>query len=321
MSASTGLSQLLDCAGFAEPAAPEAAILALLRAMGLGPSSRVALPVWGSAGLAEMLVLCDYDVVPLDVDPETGRLDVSSVARAQEDFELLWMHDVNGVPPEGPRLAALARSRDALVVEEVRESLGTLLHGAKPGAHADAVMLRLPDGRAQIGSASRELALEADRNLPRFERGGHEPARARSGQPELPGNLAATLKAQRRVASLYESAWSSLRALGLPGVEPGCLPSWPRYPVRILSEGGDYPNAAWSRWLRTRKVRTVRPSMRLVHGLEADDAHVRRNYPGAVEYLRRVLYFPCEASISITEVRRTVLTVDELARKEWEDAA
>jgi hypothetical protein len=43
---------------------------------------------------------------------------------------------------------------------------------------------------------------------------------------------------------------------------------------------------------------------------------VRRRFPGAVEYLRRALSFPCDATVTLQEAERTIYTLDELARRE-----
>ncbi len=301
---------------------PETAALALLRALGVGPGARVVLPVWGSAGLAESLELGGYEVVALDVDPDTGRLDVSAVAREQSGFEALWMHDVNGLPPEASRLKALARARDAVVVEEVRESLGAHSSGDKVGSHADAVVLRGPDGRARIGSVSGETVEEASRNLPNFERSSVEAECAPDpGFEAWVKSTPARLAGQRRLASILESAWGPLDALSLPDYSAGTRGTWPRYPVRVLTGAGNYPNAAWTRWLHARQVSVARPLLRLVHGLDPDDRHVRREFPGAVEYLRRTLCFPCGASVTLQEAERTVYAVDELARRESDSRA
>ena len=311
------LTDLLDVRALGPSAPPETAAVALLLALGVGPGSRVALPVWGSAGLADSLELGGFEIVPLDVDPDTGRLDVSAVARERDGFEVLWMHDVNGLPPEASRLRALARARDAVVVEEVRESLGGYSAGDPVGRHADAVMLRGPDGRARVGAASAELVAETAHNLPEFESTAVDSApKSDPGFDAWLGSLAARLASQRRMAALLESAWGPLDALALPDYSAGTRGTWPRYPVRVLTGNDEYPNAAWARWLQARQVSAVRPLLRLVHGLDPDDSHVRRAYPGASEYLRRTLCFPCGASISLAEAERTVYAVDELARRE-----
>lgn len=312
----------LEVEALSAPASPEAASLALLRTLGLGPGARVALPVWGSAGLAEMLTLCEFEVVPLDVDPCTGRLDVSAVARESEGFELLWMHDVNGLPPEASRLRALARSRDALVVEEVRESLGGRASGTLPGAHADAVLLRTSDGSARVGSTCPETAEEAAANFPRIERTGDgDEARPAADLDALAQQVPGRVSAQRRLAGLYESAWSPLEGLALPEYSKGTQGTWPRFPVRVLAGTADYPNANWVRWLHASQVSVSRPAARLVHGLDPDDRHVAKSFPGAVEFLRRVLYFPCTAAVTLKDAERTVYAVDELARRETRSAA
>lgn len=317
-----GVSEFVAVTSLGPAAPPETAALALLRALGLGPGARVAVPVWGSAGLAESLELGGYEVVALDVDPDTGRLDVSAVARERDGFEALWMHDVNGLPPEASRLKALARARDAVVVEEVRESLGALSTGEKVGSHADAVVLRGPDGRARIGSVSGETVAEASHNLPSFERSAVEVEPfSDPGFDSWIKGTPARLAGQRRLAALLESAWGPLDALSLPDYSAGTRGTWPRYPVRVLTGSENYPNSSWTRWLHARQVSVARPLLRLVHGLDPDERHVRREFPGAVEYLRRVLCFPCGASVTLQEAERTVYAVDELARREADTRA
>src|SRR5437016_2132494 len=101
-----GLETYLDVTALTVPAAPEIAVLTLARTLGLAPGSRVAVPVWGCAGVADALQLGDYEILPLDVEPESGRLDLAAVAREEQDFELLWINDVNGLPPEAELLSS-----------------------------------------------------------------------------------------------------------------------------------------------------------------------------------------------------------------------
>jgi len=128
--------------------------------------------------------------------------------------------------------------------------------------------------------------------------------------------LPARLAGQRRLAALWESAWGPLDGVRLPEYSRGTRGTWPRYTVRVLWGPTAYPNAAWARWLRARGVRASCPALRLALGLDPDDPHVRRSYPGATEYVRRALSFRCDASMSLEEAERTVYALDELARRE-----
>ncbi|MBI5837355.1 MAG: DegT/DnrJ/EryC1/StrS aminotransferase family protein [Candidatus Eisenbacteria bacterium] len=309
-----GLEDHLEVVALTRPVPFRTAAQALSRTLGLGPGARVALPVWGCTQAAEALRRGGCDVVPLDVDPDTGRLDVSSVAREGRGFEALWCADVDGLPPDGPQLAALARRRDAVVVEEVRESLGAMAQGFLPGAHADAVLLHGPDRAARIASADAGTVEEAGRKLP--------PPSVEVGAPADPAleeflaALPARVAGQRRLAALWESAWGPLDGVRLPEYARGTRGTWPRYTVRVLFGSTAYPNAAWARQLHARGVRVARPQLRLALGLDPDDPHVRRSFPGAVEYLRRALSFPCEAAVTLEEAERTVYALDELARRE-----
>jgi dTDP-4-amino-4,6-dideoxygalactose transaminase len=312
-----GLAAYLDVAALTPPVPHRSAVLATVRALGLSPGARVAVPVWGCPGVAEVLSRSRYELVPLDVDPGTGRLDVSTLARTHHEFELLWMADVDGLPPEGAQLAALARRRDVMVVEEMRESLGAVSQGLNPGSHADAVLLHGPDRRVRVGSVSAETVAEVRRALAaRHAPAGWDATRRDEVLEQALAALPARLAGQRRLAALWESAWGPLELLGLPDYPRGTRGTWPRYTVRVLGSGATYPNAAWARWLRARGVRATCPALRLAQGLDPDDPHVTRGYPGAVEYLRRALSFSCEATVTLQEAERTVCTLDELARRE-----
>ena len=309
-----GLAAYLDAAELSASAPVEAAAPALLLALGAGPGSRIAMPVWGCTSLAERLNRLDYEILPIDIDPDTGRMDISSVARETQAFEILWMTDVNGLPPEATQLAALARSRDALVVEEARESLGAVSQGQALGSRADAVLLRVPGGQARIASAASATVSAASRELtlPAGSSADTDAASMAEWLKQLPGRLAS----QRRLAALWESAWGPLDALRLPEYSPGTRGTWPRFSVRLLVGDSAYPNATWARWLKSAGVKVGTPSRRLIYGLDPDDEHVRRQFPGATEYLRRCLCFACGPEVTLDHAERTVYTVDELARRE-----
>ncbi len=303
----------LEVASLGPPLASRSVFRVAARAMGLGAGSRVALPVWGCARAAEALAGAGCELLALDVDPHTGRVDVSDVARLREDFELLWIRDVDGLPPEAASLGSLARSRDALVVEEVCESLGGLSRGENPGAQSDLVLVHGPDGAVRLGSCAPDAVREAMDGLSRME------WPAEPGDPVLDSwllGLPGVLVQQRRLAALWESAWGPLEALALPEFSEGTRGTWPRYTVRVLSGDQAMPAVAWARWLRARGVQATVPSPRLLGGLDLGDPETSRRFPGACEYLRRALSFDCAASLTLEEAERTVYAVDELARQE-----
>ena len=183
------------------------------------------------------------------------------------------------------------------------------------------MLLRCSDGTGRVGSGCAETALEAGANFPRIEPAEEEEAPRRAGLEAQLVDLPARLASQRRLAALYESAWAPLEGLGVVEPQDGTRGTWPRYTARVLAGSAEYPNANWVRWLHARHVSASRPAARLVHGLDPDERYVQKTFPGAVEFLRRALYFPCSASVTLKDAERTVYAVDELARRETRSAA
>jgi len=126
-----------------------AALLAVMRALGLGAGCDVIVPAFTCKSVTNALRFAGAGVVFADIETDTFGLDASRVSEAitPATRALLVQHSF-GLPSRdlGP-LLALARERGLLVIEDCAHALGARWHGQLVGTLGDGAIFSLERGK------------------------------------------------------------------------------------------------------------------------------------------------------------------------------
>src|SRR3954468_7626527 len=117
-----------------------------MMAEGIGPGDAVFLPAFTYTATAEVPLLLGATPVFVDVDPRTFQIDPAHLERRIAETRAagklrpraLIGVDLFGQPADWPALNAIAAAEDLFTIDDLAQSFGASLHGAKLGTQAQA---------------------------------------------------------------------------------------------------------------------------------------------------------------------------------------
>ena len=170
------------------------ALTLILRAVTPGRTPLVALPAYGCYDLASAVVGANATAILYDIDPDTLAPAPESLERALEQRpDVLLLAHLFGFPIDVAAIAATARARNTLVVEDAAQAFGAAFQGKPAGAFGSISVLSFGRGKGLTGGG-----------------GGAVFSRDPVGD-ELVGRIRSMLPAPR-------SGWSELARTGLQWV-------------------------------------------------------------------------------------------------------
>lgn len=239
-------SLIARLAGGADAVALSSGTMALalaLRALGLGPCDRVAIPAYACAALLHAVRAAGAEAVLCDIDPRGLAIDPEDLARRRDSVRAVVLVHPFGMPARTEPF----RGRGLLVVEDCAQALGAADRNQPVGARGDAAVFSFgptklitcggPGGALAAPSATlvrsvRDLAGHdgKDTDRPRVNGllGDLHAAIACRQIDRLKGFLA------RRsvIAARYDTAFADLPA-GRPAAPPDTRPAAARYLLRV----------------------------------------------------------------------------------------
>lgn len=243
-----------------------AALHVAYAAAGIGDGDEVVTTPLTFVATAATAAILGAKIVFADVDPDTGNLSLDAAAAAVTPrTRAITAVDYAGLPVDAEAFNTLARSADAVFIEDAAHSVGSTLHGVPVGATADittfsffptknlttaeggAVVTPRPDLEARARKFKNH-GLERDRAKMRFpdEGGWHQEVTDFGLNYRLPDVLAALGVSQfrkleafklRRAAihQAYNDAFADLDAQ-VPSATAGAAPAWHLYPLRVPAD-------------------------------------------------------------------------------------
>jgi dTDP-4-amino-4,6-dideoxygalactose transaminase len=115
------------------------ALFLALRALGIGPGDEVIVPAMTFIATSNVVLHCGAVPVFVDVEPDTGNIDVDAVAAAitPKTRAIIPVH-LYGQMIDMKTLALLAKERNLRVIEDCAHALESERDGIKPGQISDA---------------------------------------------------------------------------------------------------------------------------------------------------------------------------------------
>lgn len=244
----TGVKHAITCAS-----GTDAAIMAMM-ALGIKPGDEVIVPAFSFIATAETVVLLGATPVYVDVEKETGNLDVRKLEEAlTKKTKLIHPVSLYGQPADMQEINAFAQKHGVAVIEDAAQSFGSTYHGkrscalsqlavtsffpAKPlGCYGDGGAIFTDDGalaealkeirvhgqktryfHTRIGINGRLDTLQCAILLPKLERFNWE------------------LEQRSRLADRYNREFSGLAKKGvvLPLLKAKRTSSWAQYTLQV----------------------------------------------------------------------------------------
>ena len=113
------------------------ALMAALRAAGIGPGDRVVTSTFSYGASASTILSCGAEPVFADIDPRTYNLDPDSVAevlRRTPGVRAILLVHLYGLPCATDRFEALAASHGVILLEDAAQAHGASFRGRRAGA-------------------------------------------------------------------------------------------------------------------------------------------------------------------------------------------
>ncbi|NLP83945.1 aminotransferase class V-fold PLP-dependent enzyme [Microbacterium sp. CFH 90308] len=307
-----------------------AALHTAYRAARVGPGTEVVTTPLTFAATAATAALLGATVRFADVDEKTGNLDPDAAAAAvTRRTAVIAGVDYAGVPVDASRLSAVARSADAVFLEDAAHSIGSFLNGVPVGSLADITTFSFfptknattAEGGAVVTSDSglwdrarafrnHGLVREAERQRHPDEGPWHQEVADFGLNYRMPDVLAAlgssqllrlTLFKSRRAAIFdrYRAGLSGIDGLSLPSAPSGADPMWHLYAVRVPAEER-------RRLFETLRADGIGVQVNYIpvywHPAFEDLGYRRGLCPVAEEWYRREISLPMHAGLSDSEV-------------------
>jgi UDP-2-acetamido-2-deoxy-ribo-hexuluronate aminotransferase len=305
------------------------ALLIALMALGVGPGDEVVTPAFTFVATAEAVVLAGAKPVFVDVEPDTGNVDVQQVEAALTPrTKALMPVSLYGQMANLPALQALADRHGLPIVEDAAQSLGATMRApdgrrwlsgaastlgctsffpSKPlGCYGDGGAVFTQD--AALAEACRQIRVHGQSRRYHHQRVG---VGGRMDTVQCAVLLAkltrfdAELVARRAVAERYSAALASVPGLALPVVRSGHESVWAQYTVQVL-EGADRRAQVQAR-LAEAGIPTAVHYPTPVHHQPAYAAHCCPECcPASTALSQRVLSLPMSADLSLADQDRVV---------------
>jgi UDP-2-acetamido-2-deoxy-ribo-hexuluronate aminotransferase len=303
------------------------ALLIALMALGVGPGDEVVTPAFTFVATAEAVVLAGAKPVFVDVEPDTGNVDVQQVEAALTPrTKALMPVSLYGQMANLPALQALADRHGLPIVEDAAQSLGATMRApdgkrwlsgaastlgctsffpSKPlGCYGDGGAVFTQD--AALAEACRQIRVHGQSRRYHHQRVG---VGGRMDTVQCAVLLAkltrfdAELVARRAVAERYSAALASVPGLALPVVRSGHESVWAQYTVQVL-EGADRRAQVQAR-LAEAGIPTAVHYPTPVHHQPAYAAHCCPECcPASTALSQRVLSLPMSADLSLADQDR-----------------
>ncbi len=248
----------LDVASAVATNSGTSALIAALRALGVGRGDEVIMPALTFIATANAILNCEATPVLVDVDPHSWNLDPQCLEDAIGDrTRAVVVVHLFGLAAPMDDVMRISRDHDLLVVEDACEAIGAEVHGRRVGGLADAgvfgfypnKVLTTGEGGMVVSnhqdtvSRCRAIANQgrgADGStseaLPGFSFRSSELAAA-LGRAQL-SSLDERLVERKDLAERYASVLTSVPSIGLPSADDEDVRSWFTYPV-LLPVGTD----------------------------------------------------------------------------------
>jgi|KBSSwiStaDraftv2_1062776.scaffolds.fasta_scaffold14127_2 dTDP-3-amino-3,4,6-trideoxy-alpha-D-glucose transaminase len=227
------------------------ALVLALRAWGVGPGDEVICPAHTFVATALAIDQAGATPVLVDVEPDTGLMDVAKVAAAitPKTRAVIPVH-LYGHPVDMDGLRAAIGSRDIRVLEDSAQAHGALYKGSRCGALGDAAAFSFYPtknlGALGDGGAVTTTCAETARRVRRLSNYGsdvkyrHEELGTNSRldplQAAVLGVKLARLDAwnarRSQLALRYFLGLAHVRQIALPAVRPWAEPVWHVFPIR-----------------------------------------------------------------------------------------
>jgi len=229
------------------------ALMAALRASGIGPGDRVVTTPFSYGATAAAILACGAEPVFADIDPRTYNLDPDAVAetmRGEPRVRAILVVHLYGLPCAMDRFAALAKSAGAMIIEDAAQAHGAAFGGRRAGAFGRAAAFSFYPSKnittgeggmvttadPQLADRARLFVRGGERQQYQYEAEGYnyrmtEMAGALGiGQlSRLDGwNARRRHNAARLTAGLQDLAW-----LACPVEPDGCVHVYHQYTVRV----------------------------------------------------------------------------------------
>jgi len=229
---------------------------AALMAAGVGPGDEVIVPPTTMTATATAAILCGATPVFADVDPATVCLDPEAVReRLTPATRAIVAVDLFGQPAALDALSSIARSADAVLVEDAAQSIGATDRGRHAGTLGDMGVLSF-NRHKHITSGEGGMVLTDDDRLAERVRlvrnhaeavcaggdGAHDDlvgSNYRMGEIEAAlvesqlTRLDRDLAARRRIATRLSDGISGLPGIEAPRPTAGTQHAWYLYAVRV----------------------------------------------------------------------------------------
>ncbi len=301
------LARLADGADAVALASGTLALTLALRALGLGPRERVAIPSYACAALLHAVRAAGGVPVPCDIDPATLVLDPEdAVRRGGNGLRAVVVVHPFGVPA---RLEPF-RARGLLVVEDCAQALGASDRDWPVGARGDAAVFSFgPTKPVTCGGpggalvSPRAALVRAARDLATHDGKTEDGARVNGLMGELHAAITAAQIGRLRefrdrratLARRYDEAFAAL-PFSRPAVPEGARPIVYRYLVRT-------PGAErLMERLRDRGVSARRPVLVPLHRLAGESGA----FPATDAAQSEIVSLPIYPDLADAEVERVV---------------
>jgi len=115
------------------------ALFLALRALGVGPGDEVIVPAMTFIATSNVVLHCDATPIFVDVEPDTGNMDIAAVAAAvtPRTKAIIPVH-LYGLMVDMKALAELAKAKNLHIIEDCAHALESERDGIKPGQLSDA---------------------------------------------------------------------------------------------------------------------------------------------------------------------------------------
>jgi len=122
----TGVKHAITCSS-----GTDAAIMALM-ALGIGPGDEVIVPAFSFVATAETVLLVGATPVYVDVEKQTGNLDVKKLEEAlSQKTKAIHPVSLYGQPADMNEINAFAKKHNLPVIEDAAQSFGAVYHGKR----------------------------------------------------------------------------------------------------------------------------------------------------------------------------------------------
>src|SRR5579864_992393 len=229
------------------------ALMAALRAAGVGPGDRVVTSTFSYGATASTILSCGAEPVFADIDPQTYNLDPDStdeaLGRASGVRAILLVH-LYGLPCAMDRFEALAASHGVMLIEDAAQAHGASFRGRRAGAFGRAAAFSFyPSKNITTGEGGMVTAADPDvaDRARLFVRGGerqqyqYEAEGYNYRMTEMAGALGIGQlsrldgwnQQRRHNAARLTAGLKDLDWLACPVAPEGCVHVYHQYTVRV----------------------------------------------------------------------------------------